>query len=71
MKSITLTMEDQQLKDILKQALLELMEERQELFQQILTEVLEETNMVSAIQEGLISEDISRDEIFQILEVSA
>lgn len=71
MKSITLTMEDQQLKDMLKQALLELMEERQELFQQILTEVLEETNMVSAIQEGLISEDISRDEIFQILEVSA
>ncbi|MCZ7673452.1 MAG: hypothetical protein M5U34_43210 [Chloroflexi bacterium] len=71
MKSITLTMEDQQLKDILKQALLELMEERQELFQQILTEVLEETNMVSAIQEGLKSEDISRDDIFQILEVSA
>lgn len=71
MKSITLTMEDQQLKDMLKQALLELMEERQELFQQILTEVLEETNMVSAIQEGLKSEDISRDDIFQILEVSA
>ena len=71
MKSITLTMEDQQLKDMLKQAMLELMEERQELFQQILTEILEETNMVSAIQEGLKSEDISRDEIFQILEVSA
>ena len=71
MKSITLTMEDQQLKDMLKQAILELMEERQELFQQILTEVLEETNMVSAIQEGLKSEDISRDDIFQILEVSA
>ena len=71
MKSITLTMDDQQLKDMLKQAMLELMEERQELFQQILTEVLEETNMVSAIQVGLKSEDISRDEIFQILEVSA
>lgn len=71
MKSITLTMEDQQLKDMLKQAMLELMEERQELFQQILTEILEETNMVSAIQEGLKSEDVSRDEIFQILEVSA
>lgn len=71
MKSITLTMEDQQLKDMLKQAILELMEERQELFQQILTEVLEETSMVYAIKEGLKGADIPRDEIFRILEVTA
>jgi hypothetical protein len=50
MKSITLTREDQQLKDMLKQAMLELMEERQKLFLQIVTEVLEETSRVSEKQ---------------------
>ncbi|MCP4428985.1 MAG: hypothetical protein GY803_31255 [Chloroflexi bacterium] len=68
MNSVTLSIEEHKIKDILKQAMLELMEERQELFQQLFAEVVEEVGLTNAVCEREQTQDVSREEIFQILE---
>ncbi len=71
MKTVTLSLEEQQMKALLKQAILELMEERQELFQGLFAEVIEEVGLMNAIREGEQTPDASREEIFLILEGKA
>jgi hypothetical protein len=71
MNSVTLSIEEQQIKNLLKQAMLELLEERQELFQQLFIEVVEEVGLANAIRDGEQTQDVSREEIFQILEKTA
>ena len=57
-----------QLKDALKGALIEVLEERSDLFRELLAEVIEEVALVRAIQEGEASGPVSRDEVFRALE---
>jgi hypothetical protein len=59
-----------QLKDIMKTAILEIFQERRDLFQELITEALEDIALIKAIDEGKDSEPVSRDTIFSILEQS-
>lgn len=57
-----------QLKDALKAALVEVLEERSDLLREVLAEVLEDFALTRAIQEGDTSERVSREEVFQALD---
>jgi hypothetical protein len=53
---------------LLKQAILELLEERQDIFRQLVVEAIEDLALINAIKEGEATETVSREEILQILE---
>ncbi len=59
--------DDIRLKNIFKEALAEVLEERQDLFAEIVMEALEDFALVRAIQEGEDSEEVSREEVMQVL----
>ncbi|MCA9954288.1 MAG: hypothetical protein H6657_17625 [Ardenticatenaceae bacterium] len=63
-----LTIDEIHAKKLLKEALLELMNERQDLFFEIVTEALEEAGLVAAIREGRKNRFVDEDEITAILE---
>ncbi len=63
-----LNLNEAQLKDLLKTAILEVFQERRDLFQELITEALEDIAMIKAIDEGKDSEPVSRETIFSILE---
>ncbi|WP_199248414.1 hypothetical protein [[Phormidium] sp. ETS-05] len=56
-----------QIKELLKTAILELMQEQKEVFSEILVEALEDIGMENAIKEGENTEIVSREQIFKIL----
>jgi hypothetical protein len=64
----TITMDESQVKDLFKQALLELFDERRDLFYGLFAEILEDAGMVNAIREGQGTYTVSREEVFDILE---
>ncbi len=66
-----LSLDETQMKDLMKTALLEIFQERRDLFQDLITEALEEMTLIKAIDEGKDSQPVSRDTIFAILEQSA
>jgi hypothetical protein len=59
-----------QLKAALKEALVEVLEERADLLRDVVAEVFEDVALAHAIREGEASEPVSRDEIFRILDAS-
>lgn len=61
------TLDETKLKELLKTALLELIQEEKELFSELLSDVIEEIGMINAIKEGENTEVVSQKEIFQIL----
>ncbi|MCA9917045.1 MAG: hypothetical protein KC445_03790 [Anaerolineales bacterium] len=63
-----LTIDEIHAKKLPKEALLELMNERQDLFFEIVTEALEEAGLVAAIREGRKNRFVDEDEINAILE---
>lgn len=65
---ITLNLEEQQLKDILKQALLEIFEERQDLAVALFQETLEDWGLLQAIREGENTHSVTREAVFEVLE---
>lgn len=67
MASMTLTIDEENMKRLLKEALLDLLEERQDLFLELMAEVIEEAGMVQAIKEGEETEYVTRDDVFAIL----
>jgi Asp-tRNA(Asn)/Glu-tRNA(Gln) amidotransferase C subunit len=60
--------DNERLKDVLKEAMLELLQERKDIFQDAFAEVLEDFALARAIDEGLQTEQVSRDEVFAALE---
>ena len=62
-----ITLDETKLKELLKAAILELMQEQKEEFYHILAESLEDIGMANAIKEGENTETVSREEIFKIL----
>ena len=62
-----ITLDETKLKELLKTAIIELLEEQKEEFSELLTEVLEDIGMKNAIQEGENTETVSREQIFKIL----
>lgn len=57
-----------ELKQVFKQALIETFEEKTELFHDIIMEALEDIALSRAISEGEDTENVSKDEVFKILE---
>ncbi len=55
------------IKALFKEALVEVIEENQELVSSILVEALEDIALSHAIEEGEQSKTVSRDEIFKVL----
>ena len=53
---------------LLKEALVEVLEQRREWFSTLVAEALEDIALVQAIKEGETTEIVSRDEIFDLLE---
>jgi hypothetical protein len=64
----TAVIDEERLKDLLKAALAEALEEHRELVQDIVEEALEDVALARAIEQGLNSESVSRDTVFTILE---
>lgn len=62
------SLNETQLKDALKAALVEVLEERADLLRDVLAEVMEDIALIRAIQEGEASERVSRDEVFRLLD---
>jgi len=65
------SLDEARVKELFKQAILELFQEQKDLLYDLFAEVLEDLALVNAIQEGESSETISRAEVFQILESAA
>lgn len=64
---MALTIEEKRMKDLLKQALVEIFSEEQELFSELVSDALEDVALTRAIQEGEKTELVSRDEVFSLL----
>jgi hypothetical protein len=60
--------DDNRLKELLKTALVEVLEERKEVLQDLLEEALQDVALARAINQGQGTKDVSRSEIFSILE---
>ena len=64
----TTLIDEAKLKEALKTALVEILEERKDLVSEVLEEALEDIALARAIEEGEHSELVTRDEIFSALE---
>jgi len=67
----TISVEEVHLKDLLKEAILELMQERRDELEEIFAEVIEDLALARAIEEGESTETVSKAEILQVLEGTA
>jgi hypothetical protein len=68
---VAASLSETQLKDVLKAALIEVLEERSDLLRDVLAEVMEDVALGRAIQAGETSGEVSRDEVFRALEAGA
>jgi len=64
--AVTLS-DETRLKALLKEALVEVLEQRREWFSTLVAEALEDIALVQAIKEGETTEIVSRDEILDLL----
>ncbi len=64
----TATIDEKKLKNLLKSALVEALEEHRDLVQGIVEEAIEDIAFARAIEQGLGSGAVSRDAVFAILE---
>jgi hypothetical protein len=64
----TTLIDEAKLKEALKSAILEILEERKDLVREVLEEALEDIALARAIGEGEQSELVTRDEVFKALE---
>ncbi|MEB3887353.1 hypothetical protein [Lyngbya sp. CCY1209] len=63
-----ITVNESQLKELIKVAILELITEEKEVLSSLLSEVLEDLAMEKAIQEGESTDLVSREAIFKALD---
>ena len=66
MPEISLT--ENKLKELIKTAIVELIQEEKEVFSDLLAEVIEDIALEKAIKEGESTDPVSREAIFKILE---
>ncbi len=64
----TATIDEERLKDLLKIALVEALTEHRDLVQEIVEEAMQDIALAHAIEHGLSSSSVTRDEVFAILE---
>ena len=63
----TVSLDEKQFKILLKQTLIELFDERRDIFSAIVTEALEDIGLANAIREGRKNDFMSKEEIQSIL----
>ena len=63
-----ISIDETKLKDLMKQALVEVIEDRKEMIHAILSEVIEDIALAHAIKEGEATESVGKDEILSILQ---
>ena len=63
-----LTIDEVHAKKLLKEVIIELVRERQDLFYELIVEVIEDIGLADAIREGRQDEFVSEDEINAIIE---
>jgi predicted RNA-binding protein with EMAP domain len=66
----TQLIDEERLKELLKTAIVEVLEERKDLVRELLEEALEDIALANAIEEGEQTGATSREEIFNALEGS-
>lgn len=62
-----LTISEDQAKELFKQALVELLQERRDLFYDVMLDAMEEIGLANAIREGRRNEYVSEDDVLAIL----
>ena len=62
------TLDETRIKELFKQALVELLQERKDLFYELLAEAVEDFLLVRAIKEGEDTTTVRREEVLRILE---
>ena len=62
------TLDETHLKKLFKTAMAEVLEENRELLREVIEEALEDIALARAIEEGLKTESVPRDEVFSVLE---
>ena len=60
-------MDEVHIKELFKQAMIEVIQEQKDLFSGLFTNAIEDIALVNAIKEGEETEPVSREEVFQIL----
>jgi hypothetical protein len=68
MMQVTLNLDENETRTLFKQAITELLHERNEALYTALAEVMEDIALLRAIEEGEETVNIGRDELFAILE---
>jgi len=63
-----LLISDEKTKELLTEVIVELIENKREIFYDIILEALEEIGLANAVSEGRKNEFVSEDRIFNILE---
>jgi hypothetical protein len=66
----TTVLDEQQTKNLLRQVLIELLEERRAEFHELVIEAIEEVALANAIRAGRKNEFVSEDEVRSALEAS-
>lgn len=63
-----LTINDEKMKDFMKEIIIEMIKEKRELFYEIILEAIEEVALANAIIEGRQDNFVSEDRILEMLE---
>lgn len=63
-----ISLDEGRIKELMKQAMLELLKERRDLIYDVFAEVIEDLALGNAIKEGESTESVTREEVFQTLE---
>lgn len=63
--------DDSKLKQLLKEAFIEALEEKKNIFQELIIEAMEDIALVHAIKDGEGSETVTKEEVSNILEGNA
>jgi hypothetical protein len=66
-KVVDISLDEKRVKQLFKQAVLEVLEERRDIIYDALAEVMEDFALARAIQEGESSESVTREEVLQTL----
>jgi len=65
------SIDESRIKDLIKQAMLEVLQERRDLISELFAEAIEDLGLTQAIREGESTESVSRDEVIKALEGTA
>jgi hypothetical protein len=65
---MNLSLPDQQLKNLIKAALIEVLTERQDILAEAMREALEDYALGQAIDEGLENKPVAREEVFKLFD---